>query len=141
MKITSYYPVLMVADVTGTAAFYKDHFSFAALFEADWYIHLQSTLDPTVNLAILRGDHETIPEGGRGRASGLLLNFEVEDVDSFHDYCVGKGLPILLALRDEEFGQRHFITQDPNGTLIDIIRPIPPTETFAANYVSGAVPS
>ncbi|AUN33287.1 VOC family protein [Niveispirillum cyanobacteriorum] len=140
MKITSYYPVLMVADVGGTAAFYRDHFSFTVLFEADWYIHLQSTLDPTVNLAILKWDHETIPEAGRGRASGLLLNFEVEDVDSFYAYCQEKGLAILLALKDEEFGQRHFITQDPNGTLIDVIRPIPPTEAFADNYVPGAIP-
>ena len=45
------------------------------------------------------------------------------------------GLPILLSLRDEAFGQRHFITKDPNGVLIDIIKPIPPTGEFAAQYV------
>ncbi len=36
------------------------------------------------------------------------------------------GLPILLDIRDEDFGQRHFITADPNGMLIDVIKPIPP---------------
>jgi hypothetical protein len=49
-------------------------------------------------------------------------------------------LPILLALRDEAFGQRHFITADPNGTLIDIIKPIPPTAEFAARYAPESMP-
>lgn len=114
--------------------------TFRALFEADWYVHLQSTSDPAVNLAILQGDHETIPEVARGRASGVILNFEVEDVDAAHEAAVAAGLRILLSLRDEDFGQRHFITSDPSGVLIDIIKPIPPSEAFAASYLSGASP-
>lgn len=138
MKITSYYPVLMVEDVGATAAFYVRHFAFTPLFEAKWYVHLQSTVDQAVNLAILQGDHETIPQEGRGRACGLLLNFEVEDVDAVHAQFVAEGLPILLSLRDEAFGQRHFITRDPNGVLIDVIKPIPPSEAFASSYLSAA---
>lgn len=45
-----------------------------------------------------------------------------------------------LALRDEDFGQRHFITRDPNGVLIDVIKPIPPSADFAALYASEALP-
>lgn len=140
MKITSYYPVLMVEDVAATAAFYVRHLSFRFLFEADWYVHLQSSRNPVVNLAILKGDHSTIPEVARGRASGVLLNFEVEDVDVMYAQAVADGLPILLPLRDEEFGQRHFIIQDPNGILIDVIMPIPPSATFAAHYETDALP-
>jgi hypothetical protein len=51
------------------------------------------------------------------------------------------GLPILLELRDEAFGQRHFITADPNGVLIDIIKPIPPTGDFTAQYAADALPA
>lgn len=135
MKITSYYPVLMVQDVAGTAAFWIKHFEFKPLFESDWYVHLQSSHDPQVNLAILNGDHETIPAGGRGRAAGVLVNFEVDDVDAVYERATRDGLPILLTLRDEAFGQRHFITQDPNGVLIDIIKPIEPSPEFAAQYL------
>jgi catechol 2,3-dioxygenase-like lactoylglutathione lyase family enzyme len=138
VKVASYYPVLMVEDVAATSAFYVAHFGFTPLFETDWYVHLQSALDETVNLAILNGQHETIPHVGRGRAAGLLLNFEVEDVDAVHERFVATGLPIHLSLRDEAFGQRHFITADPNGVLIDIIKVIPPTGTFADAYVDGA---
>ncbi|MBX2856649.1 MAG: VOC family protein [Rhodobacteraceae bacterium] len=140
MKCTQYYPVLMTNDVEGLSAFYQSHFRFTPMFEAGWYAHLQSSEDPKVNLAILDGDHATIPEVGRGRASGLLLNFEVEDVDAIYQDLSAKGLPILLSLRDEAFGQRHFITQDPTGVLIDIIKPIPPSPEFLAQYAAEAAP-
>lgn len=141
MKVTSYYPVIMTGDVAGTAAFYQRHFGFVALFSSDWYVHLQLADDPSVNLAVLDGSHETIPAPARGHsAKGLLLNFEVEDPDAVHDRLQAAGLPILLPLRDEAFGQRHFITADPNGVLIDIIKPIPPSGEFAAQYEASALP-
>jgi catechol 2,3-dioxygenase-like lactoylglutathione lyase family enzyme len=140
MKITSYYPVLMTDEVTGTARFYVTHFGMTPLFSADWYVHLQSATDPSVNLAILQGDHATIPASARGRAGGLLINFEVVDVDAEHARLSAAGLPMLLPLRDEDFGQRHFITADPNGVLIDIITPIPHKGAFAALYAGEALP-
>jgi catechol 2,3-dioxygenase-like lactoylglutathione lyase family enzyme len=141
MKVSSYYPVIMTADVAATASFYERHFGFQAAFTSDWYVHLAMPEAPGVNLAILDGSHGTIPEAGRGRVAGLILNFEVEDVDSEHERLKAAGLPILLDLRDEDFGQRHFITADPNGVLIDIIKPIPPSAAFAAQYEPDAIPT
>lgn len=141
MKSTSYYPVIMTSDVVATAAFYCAHFGFKALFENDWYVHLQSAEESHVALAILDGSHETIPTVARGRVSGLLLNFEVADVDAIYAACQSAGLPILREIRDEDFGQRHFITADPNGVLIDIIKPIPPSAEFAAMYDASALPA
>ncbi|WP_421725156.1 VOC family protein [Bauldia sp.] len=138
MKCTQFYPVIMTEKVKETADFYRAHFRFAPTFESDWYVHLQSTEDPSVNIAILDGDHETIPKSGRGRVSGLVLNFEVDDVDAVHAEVTAKDLPILLPLRDEPFGQRHFITRDPNGTLIDVITPIPPSAEFQKQYIETA---
>lgn len=138
MKITSYYPVLMVSDVAASSAFYQRHFGFVALYDSDWYVHLQSQSDPSVNLAILDGTHETIPAATRGRAAGMLLNFEVEDVDAEYERLSAAGLPMLLSLRDEAFGQRHFITRDPEGVLIDVIKPIPPSGEFIEIYANQA---
>ncbi|WP_196259437.1 VOC family protein [Pelagibacterium limicola] len=140
MRVTSYYPVIMTDAVGPTAAFYVAHFNFKSLFDSDWYVHLQSVSNPRINLAILDGSHETIPVSGRGKVSGLLINFEVEDVDAEYARLRAEGLPILLDLRDEDFGQRHFITADPNGVLIDLIKPIPPKGGFAAQYAPEALP-
>jgi uncharacterized glyoxalase superfamily protein PhnB len=130
----------MTERVEETAAFYIEHFGFQESFTSDWYVHLQSAEDSAINLAILNGQHETIPVQGRGKVAGLLLNFEVQDVDAVYDRVRAAGLPILLAIRDEDFGQRHFITADPNGVLIDIIKPIPPSAEFAALYTQDALP-
>lgn len=138
MKCTQFYPVLMTDDVAGTAKFYSDNFRFQPSFESDWYIHLQSSEDKAVNIAVLQGTHETVPQTARGRVGGLIINFEVEDVDAEFDRARANGLPILLPLRDEPFGQRHFITVDPNGVLIDVITPIPPSEEFMQQYLSGS---
>lgn len=141
MKVTSYYPVLMCSDVASAAAYYKTHFQFQSLYEADWYAHLQSVEDPSVNLGLVAKDHETIPQSARGKTGALLLNFEVEDVDAQYARLQAEGARIALGLRDEVFGQRHFIVEGPDGVLIDVIRPIPPNAEHAALYASEALPT
>ncbi|MDR7150743.1 putative glyoxalase superfamily protein PhnB [Hydrogenophaga palleronii] len=142
MKSTQYYPVLMTDRVADTARYYEQHFRFTRLFDSDWYVHLQSLEDTGVNLAILDGDHAIIPEAARGgRAAGVLLNFEVEDASAEYQRVLDQGLDVQLALRDEAFGQRHFIVRDPNGVLIDVIQPIAPDEAFLAQYAAGAAAS
>lgn len=140
MKTTSSYPVIMTRDVAATAAFYVRHFRYRALFTSDWYVHLQSAEQSSNNLAVLDGNHHTVPEQARGQVSGLILNFEVDDPDAVYREIMAAGLPILTPLRDEPFGQRHFITADPNGVLIDVIKPIPPSAEFALQYDASALP-
>ncbi len=139
MKTTSFYPVIMTSNVAATAGFYARLFGFKSLFDSEWYVHLQSVHDPAVNLAILDASHESIPSIGRNTVSGLLLTFEVDDVDAEYTRLKAENLPILLEIRDEDWGQRHFITADPSGVLIDIIKPIPPSPEFAAKYDQAAL--
>lgn len=139
MKLTQYYPVICTGDVAATAGFYQRHFHFAPAFESDWYVHLTSKVDPNVHIAVLDYRHETIPEGFRKPSQGVLINFEVEDVDDEYALAQKAGLDIRLALRDEPFGQRHFIVADPNGILIDVVKPIPPSPEFAAQFADGVL--
>jgi len=139
MKCTQFYPVIQTNDVAETARFYRDNFRFTAMFDSDWYVHLQSSEDASVNLAILQADHPTVPEASRGQVGGLILNFEVDDVDQEFERATNAKLPVVVALRDEEFGQRHFITKDPNGVLIDVVKPIPPSAEFLAQFHPDAV--
>ncbi|MBE1574178.1 VOC family protein [Amycolatopsis roodepoortensis] len=139
MRLTSFYPVLMTEKITETRDFYCDHFGFEPTFEADWYVSLKRG---AWELAVLASGHETIPAGAGNPVQGLLLNFEVEDVDAEHRrLIVEAGLPEALSLRSEDFGQRHFIVADPNGVLIDVIQEIPPTGEFAEQFTDEARPS
>ncbi|UUV31402.1 VOC family protein [Amycolatopsis roodepoortensis] len=139
MRLTSFYPVLMTEKIAETRDFYCRHFGFEPTFEADWYVSLKRG---AWELAILAPGHETIPAGAGKPVQGLLLNFEVEDVDAEHRrLIVEAGLPEALSLRSEDFGQRHFIVADPNGVLIDVIQEIPPIGEFAEQFTDEARPS
>lgn len=134
MKIVSLYPVICTDDLTAAKAFYLRHFPFELTFEADWYVSLRTAGKRPFELALLDHRHPTIPEGFRNAfGGGLLLNFEVEDVDAVYEAFRDAGLPIHLELRDEAFGQRHFISEDPSGVLLDIIKVIPYSGAFAEN--------
>jgi uncharacterized glyoxalase superfamily protein PhnB len=134
MKVTSYYPVVLSHDTPAASAFYCAHFAFRPLFDTEWYVHLQSVEDPSVNLAIVDCTHETVPADARNRTGGVILNFEVEDADAHFRRLQEAGLTIVVPLRDEAFGQRHFMVAGPDGVLVDIIRPIPPSAEFVALY-------
>ncbi|MDP4097281.1 glyoxalase/bleomycin resistance/extradiol dioxygenase family protein [Paenibacillus sp. P96] len=136
MKVSSFYPVILTDQVVGTAAFYVEHFGFEKVFEADWYVSLKmSGNNIPFELAILDSAHSTIPDRYRTRVSGLILNFEVDDVDAEYNRLIHEAkLPLELDIRSEDFGQRHFITSDPNGVLIDVITVIPPTHEFSNQY-------
>jgi len=144
MSISSVYPVIATKDVARLATFYRQAFGLNTAFEAEWYVHLTAGDDSGAgagNLAIIAAGHDTMPEGHRGVAAPRLLNIETDDVDALYAQMTAAAAPILLALRDEAFGQRHFIMQDPDGNLVDVIMPIPPTGVFSEQYTDAARPS
>ena len=137
MKASSFYPVILTQQVVATADFYMEHFGFEKVFEADWYVSLKmSGNDIPFELAILDSTHPTIPDAYRTEVKGLILNFEVDDVDAEYERLIrGAKLPLQLEIRNEDFGQRHFIISDPNGVLIDVISIILPSDDFNSQYV------
>jgi catechol 2,3-dioxygenase-like lactoylglutathione lyase family enzyme len=132
MQVLSFYSVIGTKQVFESKDFYTKHFGFTVTFEADWYVSLKKD---NYELAILDYTHPTVPEGFRRSVQGLILNFEVDDVDAEYERLITKAkLPVQRELRSEDFGQRHFITSDPNGVLIDVITVIPPSGEFANQY-------
>lgn len=134
MSISSIYPVLMTSDVAAASVFFRDWFGFETTFETDWYVSLRND---AWELAVVDAAHPTVPAGRGTPAAGLLINIEVDDVDSYHRRLVVDGpLDELLSLRSEDFGQRHFIVAGPDGVLVDVITEIPPTAEYVDSFVS-----
>ena len=134
MKMEGYYPVLGTDKIAGSRDFYVNLFQFEVNFEADWYVSLIAKERSEFQLALLDYSHPSVPASFRKPASGVILNFEVEDVDAEYRRLQEAGLPIHLELRSEDWGQRHFITSDPNGILLDVIQLIPPSEEYSKQY-------
>ncbi|QIS01977.1 glyoxalase/bleomycin resistance/extradiol dioxygenase family protein [Nocardia brasiliensis] len=137
MKLNSFYPVIGTPEIAAARDFYTTWLGFEITFEADWYVSLRRKGDVEYELALLDFTHPTVPAAYRKPVQGLLLNFEVDDVDAEWERLVVRGgIEAQLAIRSEEFGQRHFIIADPGGVLIDVITEIPPTGEFAAQYTA-----
>jgi catechol 2,3-dioxygenase-like lactoylglutathione lyase family enzyme len=134
MTLSSFYPVICTHRVAETRDFYVDLFRFAVTFDAGWYVSLRRT-DAAYELGLVDAGHPTIPEGYRSTVAGLILNLEVDDVDTeYRRLVTDGGLETTLELRSEEFGQRHFMVCDPSGVLVDVITEIPPGAGFADRF-------
>lgn len=129
----SFYPVIMTDKVSETAEFYVGKFDFEKTFEMDWYVSLKKGYR---ELAVLDCNHDTVPRHKRGRkTSDVILNFEVDDAKLlYEELVIDQKLPPLLELKDEDFGQRHFIIEDLNGIMIDVIEEIEPSEEFKKTF-------
>ena len=137
IKPTSFFPVLTTAKLTECRNFYMQYFGFTVVFEADWYIHLAS--ETGIQLGFLQPNHPTQPDflqaayGG----SGLIYSFEVNDVDQEYAKLKNSEVPILLQVRTEEWGQRHFMIKDPSGMVIDVVQHAEPTDEYKDKYTGG----
>ncbi|MBF6183091.1 VOC family protein [Nocardia otitidiscaviarum] len=132
--ITSIFPTLCADDVAAVRDFYVELFGFQVVFDSGWYVQLEAPDGAKPQIGVVERSHESVPEAYRVLPSGFLVAIEVDDVDTVHARAVEMGLKMPLELRSEDFGQRHFMTVDPSGALVDVITPIPPSAEYAENY-------
>ena len=103
----------------------------------DWFVFLVDPAKAGFALGIVRRDHETVPAQAQTPAAGVLLSLEVPDVDAAYSNLLEAGAPIVAPLRNEPWGQRHFLVKAPDGVLLDVISPIPPSAEYASAYVQS----
>ncbi len=142
MKLKSLFPVIATKGVTAARDFYVRYFGFEVVFDAGWYVQLHGERDgggAPLELAFMLPDHESLPPALRRafEGQGMFLTVEVEDVDTLYERLRGDGHEILIELRDEAWGQRHFGVRDPNGGMLDVVKPIPPSAEYQAGYLQS----
>jgi len=131
--VSSTYPVLMTEKLAESVLFYKTYFGFVETFSSDWYISLSHP--DGGELAFIEATHESVPTHYRSPAKGMILNIEVENATQMYNHIQGQNTGIIvMTLRDEDWGQRHFMVQDPNGVPVAVIEIIAPSEEFQKNY-------
>lgn len=130
--ITDIFPTICADDVAATRDFYVTLFDFEVIFDSGWYVQLDGN---SRQIGIVERTHPSVPEPFRNRPAGVLISIEVDDVDAV--YAKAAGFEIPLDLRDEAFGQRHFMTVDPSGALVDVITPIEPTGEYIELYAAA----
>ncbi len=114
---------IITANIEETKKFYQEYLGFGVSFENEFYL-LMHTPGGHAQLSFLLPNHPSqqplfqAPFGGQG----MYLTIEVEDVDALYADVKKKGADIIIELRDEPWGDRHFAIKDPNGIGIDLVK-------------------
>jgi len=126
----SLFPDICSRHITESKKFYTQLFEFEVVFEIDWYLQLKSKHDDNLQLAFVQYDHDSVPQAYRQAPQGVVVTIETEDAAPVYEKSQALIYPTVLSLRDEAWGQRHFMLCDPNGLLVDVVQMIEPDESF-----------
>lgn len=112
--------------------FYMKHFGFRLVYESDWYIELITENEPVSGISFTVGQREF---GEVFNGKGIIISFEVEDVDAEFARLKAEGLQIQ-DIQDKPWGERSFVVNDPNGVHIYIYNLIPALPEYQQIYDS-----
>ena len=107
--------------------FYRDILGFALVFENDSYIEMLAQGSTTMGVSFVFPE---LSGGEKFTGEGIILSFEVADVDAEFVRLKAAGVRILEELRDKAWGERSFVINDPNGVHVYIYKSIPPTPEY-----------
>lgn len=133
MAIQRAFVCIFSDQLATTRDFYVSLFGWAVGFDSDWFVHLRAPSDASIELGILRRDHEIVPQSFRAAPAGMMVTIVVPDVDEVHRLVVERGLEVIEPPRDLFYGQRRMLLRDPNGTLLDISSECAPSPEFLAS--------
>lgn len=122
MNITSHTLSLNVADPIASAEFVRRHFGYTPQMSFDG---VESVAAPAggPSIVYLRTGLSTFkPESQAGSATGLLVVFTVDDIDTQYQRLRAAGAPVVTAIETEPWGERYFQTADPNGVVYQLVQ-------------------
>ena len=96
---------------------------------------MNSPHDNNLQIAFVDTKHDSVLKTHQKPSQGVVITIESELVDDIYQKAKQLELPIVTNLCNEEWGQRHFMTEDPNGLLVDIYKMIEPTQGFMEQYL------
>ncbi|MCF6319371.1 MAG: VOC family protein [Proteobacteria bacterium] len=134
VKLNSSFPVFIIKNLPAARVFYSGNFGFSVAFENEWYLHLVS--ESGVQVGFMLPNQPTQPKIFHSlySGSGVIFSVEVDDVDSAYSEVKEKNLNVVLGIRSEDWGQRHFSVRDPNGVYLDVVQSIAPTKEYQGGY-------
>ncbi len=110
-------------DLAKSKDFYVSLLNLSVKYDSDWYVQLCVPDNNEVEYGIIQRDHELIPKDYQTTPTGMYVTFVVDNVDTTYQKALEMQAPIIQEPRNEFYGQRRFLTKDPNSCLIDICSP------------------
>jgi predicted enzyme related to lactoylglutathione lyase len=110
---------LCVQDVGSSISFYSSLLDLDVIVDHGWYAELGAGGQTLI--AFVRSGHETVPAITATHPRGVVLTFEVDDIEAVYANAVALSSPVLVD-PETELGQRHFMIADPDGAVVDVIQ-------------------
>ncbi|MEZ9524427.1 VOC family protein [Enterovibrio norvegicus] len=126
IEFQSMFPVVVAPNLAAIKQFYVSAFGFEAVFyDPSFYLHLVSP-SSGVQLGFLIPNHPTQPDflHTKMAAEGVVVSLEVQDAANAFAEANAMNLNIVMPIKEEEWGQIHFMVEDPAGMRIDIVEHI-----------------
>lgn len=123
IDIQAIFPVMVAANLEELKQFYTSVFGFNAVFyDPDFYLHLVSP-NTGAQLGFLVPNHPSQPQflHAMMATEGYVISLEVADAAKAYEQARAMNLPIVMEIKEEVWGQIHFIVKDPAGLKIDIV--------------------
>ncbi|WP_266363111.1 VOC family protein [Tellurirhabdus rosea] len=113
---------IITEKLAETKAFYQNVLNFGVTFENDFYVLLH-TPNRQAELSFLLPGHPSQQPVFQSRfdGRGVYLTIEVDNVDEEYNRIRALNVPLVVNLRDEPWGDRHFAILDPNGIGVDVV--------------------
>ena len=137
MAVVRVFPCVCVDDLVRSIGFYRALVGLDVVVDVGWYAELSNRGDRAAMVAFVQRGHPTVPSGFDASIGGVLVSVVVDDASAIYERAMTMPAPIAHELRDEDFGQRHFMVVDPDGFLIDVIEPIGASVEFRRQLVEG----
>jgi predicted enzyme related to lactoylglutathione lyase len=122
-RLTGCSPVLLVADVERSTAYYRDRLGFTCEVYGDPPDFVVAKRDEATILMALCEDPERIVPNWAIVDKVWNVFIRVDDVEAFYAEVKERGAPIDYSLYDAPSGFREFGVQDPDGYDIAIGEP------------------
>ena len=114
---------VITEKVQESKEFYVRHFNCEIVYEGEdsWFLLLKLG-DSELGFMKPGLDSQATIYRTAFKGQGVWIAVDVDDVDAEYQRIKALGTPIEVGIRDEPWGDRHFVIVDPNGIGVDIVQ-------------------
>ncbi len=136
MQFTRHALMLTAVDVAASKQLYMRLLGLECSIDLGWFVglHTPEGAPKGFELSLCAADHPSLPPALRVPPAGVVLAFEVENVDRVYEDVGAQGAEILMPPTDEPWGQRHFYMAGADGAAIDVYQAIPPDPRWMVEH-------
>ncbi|HAS62609.1 MAG TPA: glyoxalase [Vibrio sp.] len=124
IEFSAMFPVMVTENLGQVKSFYETIFGFKSVYyQEGFYLHLVS-IESGVQLGFLVPNHPSQPEFLHRLMDpgGYVMSLEVTDAAKAYEQAKEFNMLISMSLKEEVWGQIHFMVEDPSGINIDIVQ-------------------